>query len=264
MTELMDAGLLSPVRAGTPVEGAVSDHAFLQAMLDAEAALARAQARLEVVPAEAAAVISRVARADRFDLRALAVQARESANPVVALVRELTKVVAAEDESAAESVHLGSTSQDILDTGLMLMADRAVQMIRVDLRRIADALGRLAADNRGTTMAGRTLATHAVPVTFGLKAAGWRELVLAADRRLDVRLPFSSAVPPGLSRGIWRTPGNPARRGWTGCSTPTPPRPGSGARHCRGTPCARRSPTSPPPWPSRPARSARSRSTCSR
>lgn len=209
MTEMMDAGLLSPVRAGTPIEEAVSDQAFLQAMLDAEAALARAQARLEVVPAEAAAVISRVAQADRFDLRALAVQARESANPVVGLVRELTRLVAAEDKAAAESVHLGSTSQDILDTGLMLMADRAVQMIRVDLRRIADALGRLAAENRDTAMAGRTLAMHAVPVTFGLKAAGWRELVLAADWRLDVRLPFSLGGAAGTLAGYLAYAGEP-------------------------------------------------------
>lgn len=213
MTELVDAGLLSPVRAGTPIEEAVSDLAFLQAMLDAEAALARAQARLEVVPAEAAAVISRVAQADRFDLRALAIQARESANPVVGLVRELTELVAAEDESAAGSVHLGSTSQDILDTALMLMADRAVQMIRVDLRRTADALGRLAADNRDTPMAGRTLAMHAVPVTFGLKAAGWRELVLAADRRLDVRLPFSLGGAAGTMAGYLAYAGEPGE-GW--------------------------------------------------
>jgi 3-carboxy-cis,cis-muconate cycloisomerase len=206
---MMDAGLLSPVRAGTPIEEAVSDLAFLQAMLDAEAALARAQARLEVVPAEAAAVISRTAQANRFDLRALAMRARESANPVVGLVRELTRLVAAEDETAAESVHLGSTSQDILDTGLMLMADRAVQMIRVDLRRTADALGRLAAENRDTAMAGRTLAMHAVPVTFGLKAAGWRELVLAADRRLDVRLPFSLGGAAGTLAGYLAYAGEP-------------------------------------------------------
>ncbi|MET9962749.1 3-carboxy-cis,cis-muconate cycloisomerase [Streptomyces sp. NPDC006326] len=181
---LTDAGLLSPVRAGTPAEEAVSDLAWLQAMLDAEAALARAQAALGTLPQEAADAITRAARADRLDLRALALAARETANPVVGLVQALTRVVAQEDPKAAEYVHRGSTSQDILDTGAMLVADRTLRLVRADLGRTAAALGRLAAEHRDTAMAGRTLALQAVPTTFGLKAAGWRQLVLDADERL--------------------------------------------------------------------------------
>ncbi|MEU7553460.1 3-carboxy-cis,cis-muconate cycloisomerase [Streptomyces sp. NPDC044571] len=181
---LTDAGLLSPVRAGTPAEEAVSDLAWLQAMLDAEAALARAQASLDTLPKEAADTITRAARADRLDLRALALAARETANPVVGLVQALTRVVAEEDPRAAEYVHRGSTSQDILDTGAMLVADRTLRLVRADLRRTAAALGRLAGEHRDTAMAGRTLALQAVPTTFGLKAAGWRQLVLDADERL--------------------------------------------------------------------------------
>ncbi|WP_042431987.1 3-carboxy-cis,cis-muconate cycloisomerase [Streptacidiphilus anmyonensis] len=178
-----DSGLLSPVRAGTPVEAAVSDRAWLQAMLDAEAALARAQAALGVLPPSAAEAITRAARADRLDLGALALAARETANPVVALVAALTDVVARTDPGAASYVHRGSTSQDVLDTGMMLVCARALPIIGADLERIARALGRLAAEHRDTLMAGRTLALHAVPTTFGLKAAGWRDLVLdAADR----------------------------------------------------------------------------------
>ncbi|MCX4998013.1 3-carboxy-cis,cis-muconate cycloisomerase, partial [Streptomyces longwoodensis] len=82
----LDAGLLSPVRAGTPVEAAVGDSAWLQAMLDAEAALVRAQARCGTVPARAAEVITAAARADLLDLRELALAARETANPVVGVV----------------------------------------------------------------------------------------------------------------------------------------------------------------------------------
>ncbi|MFI8233739.1 lyase family protein [Streptomyces sp. NPDC085900] len=179
-----DAGLFSPVRAGTPVEEAVSETAWLQCLLDAEAALARAQAALGTVPAHAARAITRAARAERFDPRALAVQARETANPVVGLVRALTAAVAADDPEAAEYVHRGSTSQDVLDTGMMMMCRRALDLIFGDLQRTAAALAALAGRHRDTVMAGRTLALHAVPTTFGLKAAGWHRLVLDAATRI--------------------------------------------------------------------------------
>ncbi|MEU0969549.1 lyase family protein [Streptomyces sp. NPDC005917] len=201
----LDSGLLSPVRAGTPVEQAVGDEAWLQAMLDAEAALARAQAGLGTLPARAAAAITRAARAERLDLRGLAVAARESANPVVGLVRAFATVVAEEDPEAAEFVHRGSTSQDIFDTGAMLVCDRALRLVHTDLLRTAAALDRLAARHRDTLMAGRTLTLHAVPTTFGLKAAGWgllvREAADRAGRLLDGRLPVSLGGAAGTLAG---------------------------------------------------------------
>jgi 3-carboxy-cis,cis-muconate cycloisomerase len=179
----VDAGLFSPVRSGTAVEELTSDRAFLQAMLDAEAALARAQARLGLVPDGAATTITERARADNVDLVTIAHEARDGANPVVPLVPALTAAVRAVDPGAAEYVHKGSTSQDILDTGLMLMSSRALRVIVADLDRTAAGLARLAAEHRDTPAVGRTLTQHAVPVTFGLKAAGWYELVsVAADR----------------------------------------------------------------------------------
>lgn len=181
----VDVGLLSPVWAATPVVAVVSDGAWLQAMLDAEAALSRAQARLGTVPATAAGTITDCARADRLDLVALARQARESANPVVALVREFTALVADRDPEAAPYVHRGSTSQDILDTATVLVVGRALRLIRADLERVEVALAALAREHRDTLIAGRTLALHAVPTTFGLKAAGWRHLVLDAVDKLD-------------------------------------------------------------------------------
>ncbi|MFF1549154.1 lyase family protein [Streptomyces sp. NPDC058291] len=199
-----DAGLFSPVRAGTAVEEAVSETAWLQSLLDAEAALARAQAALGTVPVGAARAIARAARAERFDPRALALQARESANPVVGLVRALTEAVAADDPQAAEYVHRGSTSQDVLDTGMMMMCRRALELILGDLNRTAAALAALAGRHRGTVMAGRTLALHAVPTTFGLKAAGWHRLVLdAADRVEAARgsLPVSLGGAAGTLAG---------------------------------------------------------------
>ncbi|MFI6652230.1 adenylosuccinate lyase family protein [Streptomyces sp. NPDC050529] len=200
-----DAGLLSPVRAGTPAEEAVDDRAWLQAMLDAEAALARAQAALGTVPRGAARIITEAARADLFDVRALALAARETANPVVGLVRALTLLVARKDPAAAEYVHRGSTSQDVLDTGAMLVSARVLRLVLADLRRTAEALRALAAEHRDTPMAGRTLALHAVPTTFGLKAAGWRDLVLdAADRVarvLETGLPVSLGGAAGTLAG---------------------------------------------------------------
>ncbi|MGW0121478.1 3-carboxy-cis,cis-muconate cycloisomerase [Streptomyces sp. NPDC003327] len=179
-----DSGLLSPVRVGTPVEAAVGDTAWLQAMLDAEAALARAQARCGTVPLAAAEAITAAARAEHLDLRALALAARETANPVVGLVKALTAVVAERSPEAAEYVHRGSTSQDVFDTGAMLVASRALRLVLADLRAVAEALADLAARHRDTPMAGRTLTLHAVPTTFGLKAAGWHRLVVDAAERL--------------------------------------------------------------------------------
>ncbi|MFI5932106.1 lyase family protein [Actinoplanes sp. NPDC051494] len=202
--DLTDSGLLSPVRAGTAVEAVTGDRAWLQAMLDAEAALARAQARLGTLPRTAAEVITRAARADDFDLRGLAVAARETANPVVAMVRELTRAVATLDPAAAEYVHRGSTSQDIMDTGAMLVTGRALDLITGSLDRVAAALGALAREHRDTAMAGRTLGLHAVPTTFGLKVAGWREQVVEAGRRtaaLRAALPVSLGGAAGTLAG---------------------------------------------------------------
>lgn len=204
-TPCQDAGLLSPVRAGTPVETAVSDRAWLQAMLDAEAALVRAQARLGTVPRSIAGTITGLADADRLDLRALAVAARRTANPVVGLVAEFSRVVADTDPVAAEYVHRGSTSQDVFDTAAMLVAVRALRIVRADLGRTAAALAGLVEAHRDTLMVGRTLAMHAVPTTFGLKAAGWRDVILDAadrvDRLLETGLPVALGGAAGTLAG---------------------------------------------------------------
>ncbi|MFD3522041.1 3-carboxy-cis,cis-muconate cycloisomerase [Streptomyces sp. NPDC058653] len=200
-----DTGLFSPVRAGTPAEGATGDRACVQAMLDVEAALARVQARLGAVPEDAARVVGEVARVEHFDLYDLAVQARGAANPVVPLVRQLTALVAAEDAGAAHGVHQGSTSQDILDTGLMLVAARTLDLVLGDLDRTAGALARLADRYRDSPMAARTLGQHAVPTTFGLKAAGWLQGVLDARDRLrrvrDEGLPVQLGGAAGTMAG---------------------------------------------------------------
>ncbi|WP_439676178.1 3-carboxy-cis,cis-muconate cycloisomerase [Embleya sp. MST-111070] len=168
----VDAGLLEPVRAGTPVEAATSDAAYLRALLDVEAALARAQARIGLIPAEAAAAIEAGTRRT-FDPVDLARRARGAGNPVVPLVQDLQAAVRALDPAAADHVHLGATSQDIVDSAAMLVAARALDTTLPDLARTAAALADLAERHRDTLQAGRTLTQHAVPTTFGLVAAGW-------------------------------------------------------------------------------------------
>ncbi|TDV57178.1 class-II fumarase/aspartase family protein [Actinophytocola oryzae] len=185
-----DTGLLSLVWPGTGMDTLLADEAWVEAMLSVEVALARTQARLGVVPASAVGPIAAAAEAVRVDVADLAVRARGSGNPVVELVRELTAAVAERDEQAAEYVHRGGTSQDILDSATMLLATRALARTDADLARVADALARLADEHRHTPMAARTLTQHAVPTTFGLKAAGWLALVLdAVERVRDTRLP---------------------------------------------------------------------------
>ncbi|MFF4018866.1 3-carboxy-cis,cis-muconate cycloisomerase [Streptomyces sp. NPDC001843] len=180
-----DPGLLAPGWAGSPAASATGDTAQLRALLDAEAALTRAQAALGLAPAEAATAVTEAARADRFDVRSLAERARAGGNPVIPLVADLTKAVG---EEYGPYVHRGATSQDIMDTATMLVASRTLELILADLARAERALAALAAEHRGTPMPGRTLTQHAVPTTFGLKAAGWRSLVLdARDRATAVR-----------------------------------------------------------------------------
>lgn len=180
-----DAGLLAPVVAGARVEALTGDAAFVRGLLDAEAALTRAQAALGFAPPAAAAAVTAVAgQTSRFDVRDLALRARSGGNPVIPLVADLTAAVAERDPEAAPYVHRGATSQDIWDTAAMLVTARALEPVLADLDRTAAALARLAAAHRDTPMPGRTLTQHAVPTTFGLKAAGWRSLVTAARDRL--------------------------------------------------------------------------------
>ncbi|MGW2647885.1 3-carboxy-cis,cis-muconate cycloisomerase [Streptomyces sp. NPDC001393] len=178
-------GLLAPEWALSDAATETSDHAYLRALLDAEAALTRAQAALGLAPAEAAAAVTEAAAPERFDLRDLAARTPAGGNPVIPLVADLTRAVG---EEYGPYVHRGATSQDIMDTATMLVAARTLGLVLAGLSRTERALAGLAAGHRETVMPGRTLTQHAVPTTFGLKAAGWRSLVLdARDRVTRVR-----------------------------------------------------------------------------
>lgn len=172
--------------AGDPLFGAIfaraglaggGSQAWLQALLDAEAALARAVERAGLAPAGAGAAVTEAARAGGFDPALLGELAALTGNPVPGLARELSRRV---PQSAAPAVHRGATSQDIMDTAAMLLAGRYLQATEQDLTGAAAAAARLAATHRGTIMIGRTLLQQAVPMTFGLVAAGWLDALDAA------------------------------------------------------------------------------------
>lgn len=149
-----------------------SDHGRVQGMLDFEAALAQAEARIGVIPKAAAPAIEARCQAKLFDIEALARAAAPAGNTAIPMVKALTALVARKDKAAAGYVHWGATSQDAMDTGLVLQLRRAFDLIDADLARLADALARLAKKHKRTPMAGRTWLQQAVPITFGLKAAG--------------------------------------------------------------------------------------------
>jgi 3-carboxy-cis,cis-muconate cycloisomerase len=148
----------------------VSERAWLQAMLDVEAALAGAEAEAGIVPSEAAEAIAAACDAERFDPDSLARDARDTNSPVVPLVKALTAEL---PDDAARWVHWGTTSQDVMDSASMLVAKRTLPLIDDGLGTVARSCARLAQEHRGTPMAARTLLQQALPTTFGLKAAGW-------------------------------------------------------------------------------------------
>jgi 3-carboxy-cis,cis-muconate cycloisomerase len=161
-------GLFGGVFARGDVE--VGDTAWLQAMLDAEAALARALERAGMAPAGSGEAVTAAAVAANFDLNVLGELATLTGNPVPGLARELARQV---PQTAVSAVHHGATSQDIIDTAAMLLGSRAIEVILSDLAQASDAAAGLAGEHRSTIMIGRTLLQQAVPITFGLVAAGW-------------------------------------------------------------------------------------------
>ena len=163
------------------LRAAVSPHAWLEGMLDAERALATAGAAAGVVPADAAAEIAAACDAARFDPELLAEEGRAAGNPAEPLVRALAGTVG---DEASRWVHRGATSQDVVDTAAMLVAQRALALVLADADRVAAAAAALAREHRDTPMAARTLLQHAVPTTFGLKAAGWLAALVEARARL--------------------------------------------------------------------------------
>ena len=161
---------------------AVSDTAWLSAMLRFESALSVSEARLGIIPADAATSIAAACDVDRFDVAAIGAAAVSSAGPVVPLVDALRRLVG---ESSAPYVHYGATSQDTLDTAMMLVARDALGLLTADLSGLAARCASLAQRHRSDVMTGRTLMQRALPITFGFKSANWLVGVLEARTYLE-------------------------------------------------------------------------------
>jgi 3-carboxy-cis,cis-muconate cycloisomerase len=178
----IDSDIFGSLYATDEVRAIFSDRSQLQFMLDVEAALARAESAHGLVPPALAEAISRAARAENLDLDYIAKSTRRVGYPVVALVKELGRLAG---DDAARYIHLGATTQDILDSALVLQLREAIRIIRRDLVALARALAGQAVRYRDSPMAGRTHLQHAVPITFGMKCAGWASPIVAHVERLD-------------------------------------------------------------------------------
>jgi len=174
-----------------------SERALVAAMLRVEWGLARALSRAEVIPTAAADTITAACRIDLYDPDAIFAESATAGTPVIPLVRTLTERV---DEKARGWVHWGATSQDVVDTAMVLQMRAGLALLVRELRDVADGAASLAEKHRHTVMAGRTLLQQAAPITFGLKAARWLALTarqmraLDALRSNDLPLQFGGAV----------------------------------------------------------------------
>ena len=192
---LLDSLFRSPA-----IDAIFSDAARLQGMLDFEAALARAEATCGIIPSSAAQAIAAKCREELFDLAALQRKAANAGNLAIPMLQQLTALVAKDDPAAAEFVHCGATSQDAIDTGLVLQLRAALDILSRELRQLRATLAKLADAHRATLLAGRTWMQHAAPTTFGVKVAGWLDAVHRHSRRIDemrkhaVVLQFGGAV----------------------------------------------------------------------
>ncbi|UST96683.1 3-carboxy-cis,cis-muconate cycloisomerase [Pseudomonas siliginis] len=161
------------------------DQGRVQAMLDFEAALARAEARVGLIPSSAVAPIATACDAGLYDFAALGEAIATAGNSAIPLVKALGKQIASSDAEAERYVHLGATSQDVMDSGLVLQLRQALALIENQLAQLADSLATQAQRFAATPLAGRTWLQHATPVTLGMKIAGWLGAVTRSRQRLQ-------------------------------------------------------------------------------
>jgi len=182
------------------VDELFTDEAILRAMLRFEGALAQAQADIQLIPSRDASLIERVCLNAQIDAGKIVASAREAGSPAIPLVRELTSLVSSSDPEAAKFVHLGATSQDVIDSGVMLQMKPALDRIWTEVERLQRRLVNLIGEHRGTMMIGRTLLQQARPITFAFKLANWLDqLTRCAAYLREVRaralvLQFGGAV----------------------------------------------------------------------
>jgi 3-carboxy-cis,cis-muconate cycloisomerase len=183
------------------VEPLFSDSATVQSILDFEAALARAQARGGLISASAATAISSSCRVELFDLSSLAQAMPEAGNLAIPLLKQLNSIVGRNSPEALRYVHYGATSQDALDTGLVLQLRAAIRAISRDINAVSAALVELTETHRATLLVARTWLQHALPTTFGYITAGWLDAFLEHRKRLQDQLENSLVLQFGGAAG---------------------------------------------------------------
>lgn len=205
--------LTDPMFGSPAVLDIFSDTGTVRRMLDVEAALARAEARCGVIPEAAARIIEQVCAAEPaqvIDFDALAQAAASAGNLAIPFVKQLTAAVTRRDAEAGRYVHWGATSQDIIDTALVLQLADALQDIDAGLLALGDACAAQAVAHRATPMVARTWLQHALPTTFGLKAAGWLDALRRDLARLDLARTHGRALQFGGAAGTLASLGNDA------------------------------------------------------
>ena len=192
--------ILDPLFRSASLDQVLSDEERVQAILHFEAALARAEAAAGVIPEASARAIAAKCRVETFDLDLIARDAAHAGNLAIPIVKHLTEAVAKDDKVAARFVHWGATSQDAIDTGLVLQLRRALELLEQDLQRLTSTLVALAEKHRATPMVARTWMQQALPTTFGFVVACWLDAILRHRARLaEIRprvftLQFGGAV----------------------------------------------------------------------
>jgi 3-carboxy-cis,cis-muconate cycloisomerase len=197
MSTPLDSAIFKPLFSDDEISALLSDAAFVRALVDVEAALARAEARAGVIPAKAAEQIAK-ASGEKVDITALTQGAVRSGFPIIALVQELRKQAGPD---AAPFVHWGATTQDIMDTACVLQLRSAIKLLRARLGEITRHLSALAERHRATVLAGRTHGQQALPITFGLKVASWLAPLVRDVERLEEIVPRLLVVQFGGAAG---------------------------------------------------------------
>ncbi|WP_353232945.1 3-carboxy-cis,cis-muconate cycloisomerase [Pseudomonas helleri] len=186
------------------------DHGRVQAMLDFEAALARAQASTGLIPSSAVAPIEAACRAELYDFEALGLAIASAGNSAIPLVKALGKQIASASPEAERYVHLGATSQDVMDSGLVLQLRAALELIEQDLQQLGEVLAQQAQRYATTPLAGRTWLQQATPVTLGMKIAGWLGAVTRSRQRLQALKPRLLSLQFGGASGTLAALGDQA------------------------------------------------------
>jgi 3-carboxy-cis,cis-muconate cycloisomerase len=182
VTPVLESTIFGPLFTDAEISALFTDQAYVRCLVEVETALARAEARLGVIPSSAAEQICRGAQADKVDFSALAKGTVGSGFPIISLVQELRKAVGPD---AASYVHWGATTQDIMDTACVLQIRSAIKLFRTRIAEIVRQLSQLSDRHRATILAGRTHGQQALPVSFGLKVATWIAPLVRHAQRLD-------------------------------------------------------------------------------